>query len=167
MSELTDEIKREIVLALARFDTPTEVAKRVREEFGVEVDSRQVGAYDPTRTYFEAGEKWREIFDAARKAYIEDVSAVPIANQGFRLNELNRLYAEALKAKNRKLAADLMRQAAEEVGGALTNQRRVDVNRMGPSELGPDERRNALVDLLSRALAKDGKSVVEGTATAQ
>jgi hypothetical protein len=167
MAELSDDDKMTIVQQIACFRGYAEVVAFMRAEHSVETDVQQVRTYDPTNPRFEAGEKWRPIFEATRKAYIEDVSAVPIANQGFRLNELHRLYVEALKAKNRKLAADLMRQAAEEVGGALTNQRRVDMHRVGPSELAPDERRNALVDLLSRALAKDGKSVVEGTATAQ
>ena len=39
-------------------------------------------SYDPTRPYFDAGEKWREVFETKRKAYLEDVQKVPIANQG-------------------------------------------------------------------------------------
>ena len=47
MPTLTDEIKTFIVIGLARYDTPSEVAQAVGVNFGVEITRQQVHAYDP------------------------------------------------------------------------------------------------------------------------
>jgi hypothetical protein len=46
MLTLTDEMKSFIVMGLARFDSPTTVAKAVRSKFGVEVTRHQVHRYE-------------------------------------------------------------------------------------------------------------------------
>jgi hypothetical protein len=155
MAELTEQQKLEIVEALACFRTSAEIIKHFGAEYGIEMDSRQVGGYDPTRPYYEAGDKWREIFEVKRKQYLEDVAAVPVANQGYRLQRLQHYIAEAEKAKNWKLAAELHEQAAKEVGGVLTNERnlRVDDNRaQRVRDMSPEDRRAAFAELVRQAL---------------
>lgn len=154
MAELNDQTKLLIVLALARFETPTEIMKQLREH-GIEVTPQQVGSYDPTRTYYEASEKWKVIFEDERRKYLEEVSAVPIANQGFRLNALQRTFDKAMRTGNTVLANATLRQAAEEVGGALTNARSVTVHRP-VDDMNAEERRAAMAEVIRRALeAKD------------
>jgi len=55
MATLTDAHKHFIVQALACWDSPTQVAEAVREEFGVDVPRGQVAQYDPTKV---AGRVW-------------------------------------------------------------------------------------------------------------
>lgn len=154
MAELTDQKKLEVVLALARFEDLADIVKALGAE-GIRVDARQVGSYDPTRTYFEAGERWKAIFDAERQRYLTDVTAVPIANQGFRLNALNKTFQAAMKSGNKVLANQTLRQAAEEVGGALTNERNIKVTKP-LEEITVDERRLMFAELVRKALeAKD------------
>lgn len=154
VAELDDQTKLRIVLALAQFETPTDISKELLSE-GIEADKRQVGAYDPTRPYYSAGERWREIFTAERKRYMEEVSAVPIANQGFRLNMLQKNLEKAMASGNRVLANQTLRQAAEEVGGALTNERNVKMTRP-LEEVSADERRAMFAEVIRKALeAKD------------
>lgn len=150
MAELNDQQKLQVVLALARFVTPTEIVNEFRAA-GVEVSHNQIGSYDPTRTYYEASEKWRVIFEEERERYIKDVASVPIANQGFRLGALQRNYEHAIKTKNMVLANQTLRQAAEEVGGALTNERNVNVKRP-LDELTPDERRAQFEELIRKVM---------------
>jgi hypothetical protein len=157
MADLTDEQKLEIVAALACFREPGAIIAHFQLEHGLDLDHRQVGRYDPSRSYFAAGDKWRAIFDAKRKAYLEEVASVPIANQGYRLNRLDEMASAALREGKRAEAAMYLKQAAEEVGGAMTNRRdlRIDENRRPrPSDMSPEERRSAMAELVRQALEK-------------
>ena len=127
MAMLTDEIKAEIVLRLAQFSGYSEVARAIESEFGVAVDRHQVRTYDPSKPAFAAAERWRSFFNEARTRYLDDVTAVPIANKAFRLNELQRSFELARRSGNLILANATLRQAAEEVGGSLTNESKFKV----------------------------------------
>ena len=157
MAELSNDVKLAVVQSLARFATPAEVVAMVREEFEVETTVQQVRTYNPEHPKFEAGEKWRPIFQAVRKAYLEDLSAVPIASQAFRLNALQKNFERAMKVGNVVLANATLEQAAKEVGGTLTNARNVKVQQTGGSfrDLTSEERRRAAADMLRNALSTD------------
>lgn len=155
MADLNDEQKREIVEQLACFRTPVEVVAWFQSEYGIELDRLQVGRYDPSRTYYAAGEKWREVFELRRAAYLSDVSAVPAANQAYRLQTLQEGIEAAKKAKNWPLVAQLLEQSAKEVGGVLTNQRELKVDdsrRPKPSELSPEDRKLAVAEIIRQAM---------------
>lgn len=124
MAILTEDVKAFIVHALACFDTPQQVAEAVKVEFGLTVPRQQCQAYDPTKHMGRGlSAKWRGIFDATRKAFLEDQATIPIANKNFRLRALDRLYQAAASRGNVALAAQLLEQAAKESGGAFTNRR--------------------------------------------
>src|SRR3954452_10970604 len=44
---LTDDVKTFIVRTLAAFDTPSQVARLVKAEYGIDVSRQQVEVYDP------------------------------------------------------------------------------------------------------------------------
>lgn len=121
---IPDEIKRFIINALAAFDTPSQVAASVKEEFGVEVSRQAVEAHDPTK---HAGRKlagkWRDLFEASRTGFINEATQVPIAHRSTRLRALHRMAQAAERKGNYPLAAQLHKQAAEEMGNAYTNKR--------------------------------------------
>lgn len=124
MATLKDEVKLFIVRALACFDAPTEVCRQVKEEFGIEVTRQQVSSYDPNRRIAkDLSAKWRAVFEQTRKAFLDDVSTIPIASQAFRLRALNRMYERVQGQGNVPLAAQLIEQAAKESGGSFTNRR--------------------------------------------
>lgn len=159
MAELTDDLKLEIVTMLACFRDLVTIQEHFRQEHQLDLTARQVGAYDPTRTYFEAGDKWRDIFDQKRKQYLEGVAAVPIANQGFRLNLLYEMVTKAIKDDKPALAAALLEQAAKEVGGVLTNQRDVridDSRRQRAADMSPEDRRLALAEVIRQVIEQRG-----------
>ncbi|WP_080703047.1 DUF2280 domain-containing protein [Bordetella bronchiseptica] len=63
MATLSDAAKRFIVQAFACYDTPSQVAEAVKEEFGIDVPRNQVGQYDPTKVAGAAlATKWRDLF---------------------------------------------------------------------------------------------------------
>ena len=75
MPTLTDEIKAFIVRGLARFDTPSQVAKAVKSDFGVEISRRHVYAYDPRCTQPPAAQ-WQELHAATRAAFLQDAASI-------------------------------------------------------------------------------------------
>jgi hypothetical protein len=150
MAEFSDELKLEIVTRLAQFEAPGDILRDLGTR-GIQSDYTQVGSYDPTRPYYEAGEKWREIFDAVRKAYLTDVAAVPVANQGYRLNILQKGLEAAVRSHKWDLAASLAEQASKEVGGVFTNIRELGLNdsrRPKAADLSPEDRKAVLADLI-------------------
>lgn len=160
MADLTDAQKIEIVSMLAAFRDVTTILEHFRLVHDLDLTHKQVGSYDPTRSYYEAGDNYRDLFDAKRKAYIEDVATIPIANQGFRLNLLHEQAMQAIKDKKPALAAQLLEQAAKEVGGVLTNQREVKVDdnrRLKPSEMSAEDRKAALAEIIREAMEARAK----------
>lgn len=127
MATLTDGAKRFIVQALACYDTPQQVADAVKEELGVDVHRAQVAQYDPTKqSGSKLAKKWRVMFDDTRKRFREETSEIPIAQRAFRLLAMNRMLERAERSKNIPLAAQLLEQAAKEVGDTFVNRQRTD-----------------------------------------
>lgn len=121
---LPNEVKVFIINALAAFDTPSQVVAAVKEEFDLDLSRQVVQTHYPTKfAGRQLAAKWRSMFEAARQAFLEDVTAIPIANRAARVRALNRMAQRAEKQGNLKLAADLHKQAAEEMGNAYTNRR--------------------------------------------
>lgn len=48
-TQLTIEQKTFLVQALTRFETPMEVARALKEEFGIEITPQRAENYDPTK----------------------------------------------------------------------------------------------------------------------
>ena len=156
MADLTEEQKSELVSMLACFREPAAIIRHFQLEFGLTIEYKQVGRYDPTRAYFAAGAKWREVFEARRAAYLNDVSAVPVAHQAYRLNLLQEGVDAAKRTGNWKLVAEFAELAAKEVGGILTNQRNhhIDERRRSVRDLSPEERKSALAEIIRQAKEK-------------
>ena len=156
MADLTEHQKLELVSMLACFREPAAIIRHFQLEFGLTIEHKQVGRYDPTRAYFAAGAKWRDVFEARRAAYLNDVSAVPVAHQAYRLNLLQEGIESAKRSGNWKLVAELAEQAAKEVGGILTNQRHhhIDDRKSSVRDLSPEERKNALAEIIRQAQEK-------------
>lgn len=127
MAALSPEVKAFIVQALACFDTPTQIASQVKQEFGLDISIQQVSSYDPTKAIAKnLGQKWIDMFNATRTRFQTELSDIPIANKAYRLRALNRMMTSAEKMRNMALAASLMEQAAKECGDAYTNKQKVE-----------------------------------------
>lgn len=155
MANLTEEQKLEIVSMLACFREPAMIIRHFQLEYHMAIDHKQVGRYDPTRAYFAAGDRWREIFNVQRDAHLNNVSEVPIAHQAYRLNILQRGVEEAMLSGNWPLVAKLTEQAAKEVGSAYTSKRTVQIDQpvvRTAKSMSPEERQSALTEVIARAL---------------
>ena len=155
MARLKAEVKTFIVTRLACFDTPSDVAEAVKEEYGIELSRMNVQQYDPTKAAGrELGKRLREIFEETRKQYLEDTTSIAISHKAVRLRRLERMADKAERKGNMPLAAQLLEQAAKEVGDAFTNLRKVAPT--DPKGEGPyvPPARNLSDDELDRRIAE-------------
>ena len=124
MAVLRSEVKAFIVQALACFDTPSQVVAQVKTEFGIEITRQQCESHDPTKFAGQRlAKKWAALFHEARKRFREETTDIPIANRVFRLRTLGRMAEKAENMKNMALTAQLLEQAAKEVGDVYVNRR--------------------------------------------
>lgn len=74
MAKLTDAHKRFIVQALARWDTPSQIADALKDEFDPDVHRSQVAQYDPTKAAGRAMSKRRvQLFNDTRQRFRQEV----------------------------------------------------------------------------------------------
>jgi hypothetical protein len=125
MASLRDSERREIVQRLACFESPPEVAEWASEAFEKDVTRNQVHHYDPTRSD-ETAEKWEKLFQETRKAFLNDLDAIPLSHRAVRLRELTDLYEQAKDDDQVEAAARMLKQAAKEVGEKFTNRSEVE-----------------------------------------
>lgn len=115
MAELSEDVKRFIVLALACHDKPSQVVESVKDEFDLVVSKQRVETYDPTK---HAGRnlsrKWRDLFDHARSEWRDGLTEVPIANRIHRLRVIGRVAGKAERMRNLPLVLTALEQARKE-----------------------------------------------------
>jgi len=129
MAVLRSEVKAYIVQALACFDTPSQVAESVKTEFGITITRQQVESHDPTKYAGQRlAKKWADLFHEARKRFREETADIPIANRAYRLRTLGRMAEKAENMKNMALTAQLLEQAAKEVGDVYVNRQSKNEN---------------------------------------
>lgn len=131
MAALKKEVKLFIVRSLARFNTPTETAELVNQDYGVQVTKQQCEKYDPTK---RAGEnlsaELKKEFEVTRNDFLDKPQNIPIANLAVRLQRLENQYIK--HGKNRVAALSILKQAAEDVGGKYTNKQEITGAGGGP-----------------------------------
>lgn len=126
MPKLTEDVKRFIVMELATLRSPSEVASRVKEEFGIVIDRAHIHTYNPTKVHGpKIAKRWHQLFDATKEEFLKTAGRIPVALKAYRLRELHDMYLRAKQAGNLVLAAELLQQAARECGDVFTNRREV------------------------------------------
>ena len=121
MATLKEPVKIFIVQSLACRDTPQEVADAVKQEFGIQIERQQVAAYDPTKVRGkDLSKKFVDLFHETRKKFDEGLIDIPIANKHFRLKQYDKLLAK--NSKNVVMSLNILKQAAQDLGGQFTNR---------------------------------------------
>lgn len=127
MAALKPEVRAFIVQELACFDTPSQIVESVQKEFKVQVTRQQVASHDPTKVAGKGlAQKWVELFNLTRDRFLNEISDIPIANKAYRLRVLQRMSTTAEGMKNLGMTAQLLEQAAKEVGDVYTNKQKVE-----------------------------------------
>lgn len=123
-AKLNQEQQTFAVQSLACFDSPSVVAAALRKEYGVSITPQSIEAYDPTKKAgAKLAAKWRALFEETRKTFLEDTATIAISHRAVRLRALQRMAEKAEGQGNMVLAANLLEQAAKEVGDSYTNRR--------------------------------------------
>lgn len=156
MATLNNEVRAFIVQALACFDTPSQVAASVKEEFGLELTRQKCEAHDPTkRAGRDLAAKWVTLFHDTRKRFREETAEIPIANRAYRLRALGRMAEKAEGMRNMALAVQILEQAAKECGDVYVNRK------VEPDKSLDDEIKRLNIQKLQRELADPDKDVPE------
>lgn len=134
MAQLKKEVKLFIVRSLAVFNTPKETADLVNEEYkdaGLKVTRQQCEKYDPTkRAGQDLSAELKKEFEETRADFLDKPKNIPIANLSVRLQRLEAQYIK--HSRNPRMALNILKQAAEDEGGKLTNRSEVTGKNGGP-----------------------------------
>ena len=130
-------------------DTPSEVRDALHDQHGVDADLSQLSHYDPTTKKGERlASDLKELFFSIRERFVDHQFGISIAEKSKRLRELekqmhrliNRMdqldEADALidAADMESKVREVLKQAAEEMGGKYTNRTEVSGPDGGPIE---------------------------------
>ena len=88
----------------------------VRTPFGIEIDRRQVFAYDPAGSRPPA-QRWIDLHAATRAKFLQAMAEVGVAQKLVRLRMLDRYANRADENNQMERAAAFLAQAAKECGG--------------------------------------------------
>lgn len=128
MAALKPEVKAAIVQMLACYDTLSIVVDAIQKDYGIKVTPQQVESHDPTKVSGKGlAQKWVELFNLTRDRFLNEISDIPIANKAYRLRVLQRMSTTAEGMKNLGMTAQLLEQAAKEVGDAYSNKQKVEL----------------------------------------
>jgi hypothetical protein len=92
------------------------VALSVKSNFGIEIDRRQVFAYDPAGSRPPA-QRWIDLHAATRAKFLRASAEIGITQKTVRLRMLDRLVHRADQHNQLERTAALLAQAAKECGG--------------------------------------------------
>ncbi|HBX2751980.1 TPA: DUF2280 domain-containing protein [Klebsiella pneumoniae] len=127
MAALKPEVKAYIIQMIACYDTPSQVVEAVQKDFGIAITRQQVETHDPTKVSGKTlAKKWVDLFNLTRDRFLNEISDIPIANKAYRLRVLQRMSTTAENMKNIGMTAQLLEQAAKEVGEAYSNKQKVE-----------------------------------------
>lgn len=124
MAQLKKEIKIFIVRSLAQFNTPTETAQAVHQEYGVQITKQNCEKYDPTkRSGQDLSAELRKEFEATRQDFLDKPQNIPISNLSYRQARRQKVLEGA--GNNKMLIMSVLEQAAKDVGGVFTNRKEI------------------------------------------
>ena len=105
MATLKEPVKIFIVQSLACFETPQQVADTVKQEFGIEINRKQVQLYDPTK---QAGrnlsKKLKDLFERTRKDFKEKELGESLEKVGISKEYLGHKVCELSGGEQQRIA---------------------------------------------------------------
>ena len=131
MAALKEPVKIFIVQALACRDTPQEVADIVKQEYGIKIERSQVALYDPTKAAGKnLSKKFIDLFNETREKFDEGLIDIPITQKFYRLKQYQKHLEK--NARNTVMSLNIMKQAAQDLGGQFTNKQEITGAGGGP-----------------------------------
>lgn len=132
MAALKEPVKIFIIQSLACRDTPQDVVESVKQEFDLVITRSQCQAYDPTKHQGRnLRQEYKELFEKTRNDFDAGLVDIPIANKYYRLRQYQK-YLE--RTRNLKTGMNILKQAAQDIGGQFTNRQEITGKDGGPVE---------------------------------
>ncbi len=104
----------------------------VKQEFDVVITRSQCQAYDPTKYQGRnLSPKFKELFEKTRKDFDAGLVDIPIANKYYRLRQYQKFLE---RTRNLKTGMNILKQAAQDIGGQFTNRQEITGKDGGPVE---------------------------------
>jgi hypothetical protein len=157
--KLGDEHKMYVVVRLAGFDSPREVMEGLRADFGIVIARQSVEYYDPTYgAGTELAERWKTLFTETRARVLAGRALIGAANKMVRVRWLDQMVHEAREKGDTRHAAQLLVQAAMEMGDRFTNRQKLehsgkDGGAIGLAAVSDYDRARAVVALINTVKA--------------
>lgn len=126
MAKLNDDQKSYLVTRFACFASPSEVIEELKTRWNLAATVEQVVYYNASiLSGTKLAQKWKDLFQKMRSAYIADSQNVAIAHQSYRLRRMQQLLDSPSVAKNYVAVLNILEQAAKETGGFYSNKREI------------------------------------------
>lgn len=170
---LTSEQKLFVVRRLSIYETPAEVIAAFKAVYGWAPSNQSLASYDPdcVNGRRDLGPELTKVFEDTRKEFRANGERIAIAQRAFRLTCLDRMVRKAEQAGDLRTAADILAQAAKEVGDVYTNLQRMGgpqgqpLPSNGTVLLIPDNGRNDDPDAASEKREARAMELLERAAT--
>lgn len=171
---LNSEQKHFIVAQLAAYVRPKEIIEEFEQVYGIRLQSNHVLRYDPTRSWNrDLSKTLTDLFFKVRADYEAGLLSLhPISKRVYRVDHLGKMFEHAYEKKNHPLAAQLLKQAADEMsampsgknpkgkpGGASQDEADAEESAgFDSGEVEIDNMRQVLGDAILTALQKSGNA---------
>ena len=110
-AQIADVVKR-----LAAYDSPSLIAKRMKEDLGIEVTRQAIAFYDPTRcSRPRCPKRWAALFWTLRAEFIAGMPDAGAAHPAVRVRRLDQMACDQMDKGNTAEARALLKQAADEM----------------------------------------------------
>ena len=110
---LTEAERRAACEGYARFETTAEVLAAL-ERPGLKTRTVERYNADLAANRSTLAARWIRLFDATRRAFLDNVDGIDVVHRAFRLREYSRMYHEARRAQDNEAAVRILQAAAKE-----------------------------------------------------
>jgi hypothetical protein len=117
---LASTVKKFIVRCCAVGDTPSEIVRKVADEFGLTVTPQACMRYDPrTESGAHLSPPLKELYRATREQFLTGLETIDTAHREIRLRRLDMLYSEAVKAGQWKTATAILAECRKQMADLM------------------------------------------------
>jgi hypothetical protein len=140
--KLTRAQKAEVVRRLASYESPSLIAKSLKEDFGIEITRQAVAFYDPTQySNRPSPKRWSQLFWRTRARIIKGKVDIGAVHPRVRLLWLDKMARAQMEKGYAAEARALLRQAADEmsqIAGHRHEEKESDDSKLSEAELKAD-----------------------------
>ena len=145
--KLTTAQQEYVVERLAAFDSPSAIARSLRDELDIDIGHQAVGRYDPTR-FRNCPRRWKALFEAKRLAILQDKGARSAAARAVRMRTRERVALRTIES----LAGGILENIARQAGAGFVSPH---AGKPGGRPLTDVERARAVMALLQKVEADE------------